>query len=94
MALPARSNHPNKSKSGSKSVSALSTRSIPCSRAVLLLRLQPEKIFAEEFRSIPPNCRLRDQGRNIHAIPRPMSHPKIPRSGNKMRKKMTIMPHP
>jgi hypothetical protein len=34
------------------------------------------------------------QGRNIHAIPRPMSHPRIPRSGNKMMKKTTIMPHP
>jgi hypothetical protein len=27
--------------------------------------------------------RLRAQGHNIHAIPRPVSHPRIPGNGNK-----------
>src|SRR5450631_1691848 len=34
------------------------------------------------------------QGPKIHAIPRSVSHPRIPRSGNKMRKRKARMPAP
>jgi hypothetical protein len=43
------------------------------------------------FRCAPSS---RGQGPKIHAIPRPMSHPRIPRSGNKMRKRKARMPAP
>ena len=36
--------------------------------------------------------RLRAQGHKIHAIPRPVSHPRIPGNGNNMMKKKTANP--
>jgi hypothetical protein len=45
--------------------------------------------FVERRRAIPEAFmdRLRAQGHNIHAIPRPVSHPRIPGNGNNMMKK-------